>query len=125
MNIVNSNSTHRSWYWLTLVPLVFGASVALLRYAEWAAIYSAYYGPPSEAWRLKEAGPKAGFYWWFFAGLSGAATIIATILIRPLKSETLPAGLRAIIRFVLAVALIVASIVVVAYGLSAAGHYFK
>jgi hypothetical protein len=105
--------------------MVFGASVALLKYAGWAAIYSAYYGLPSEAWRLKEAGPEADFYWWFFAGLSGTATIIATILIRPLKSETLPAGLKAIIRFVLAVALIVASIFVVVYGLSAAGHHLK
>jgi hypothetical protein len=108
-----------------LVPLVFGASVSLLRYAGWAAIYSAYYGLPSEAWRLKDAGPRADFYWWFFAGLSGVATIIATILIRPIKSETLPAGLRAIIRFVLAGALIVASIFVVTYGLSAAGHYLR
>lgn len=99
--------------------------MALLRYAGQAAIYSAYYGLSSEAWRLKEAGPKADVYWWFFAGLSGAATVIATILIRPLKSETLPAGLKAIIRFILAVVLIVASIVVVAYGLSAAGPYLK
>ncbi len=125
MDIFSSNSTRRSLCWFTLVPLVFGASVALLRYAGWAAIYSAYYGLPSEAWRLKDAGPKADFYWWFFAVLSGAATIIATILIRPIKSETLPAGLRAILRFVSAVALIVASIFVVTYGLSAAGHYLK
>jgi hypothetical protein len=125
MNAVSSNSTHPPWYWLTLVPLVLGSSVALLRYAEWAAIYSAYYGLPSEAWRLREAGPKADFYWCFFAGLSGAATIVATILIRPLKSEALPAGLKAIIRFVLAAALVVASIIVVAYGLSSAGHHLK
>jgi hypothetical protein len=50
----------QSWYWLTLVPLILGASLALLRYAGWAAIYSAYYDRPSEAWRLQEAGPKAG-----------------------------------------------------------------
>jgi hypothetical protein len=125
MNNVNSNPTHRSWYWLALVPLVFGASVAFLKYAWWAAVYSAYYGLPAEAWRLKEAGPKADFYWWFFAGLSGAATIAATMLIPPLKSETLPTGLKAIIRFALAVALSAASILIVAYGLSAAGHYVK
>jgi hypothetical protein len=125
MKVANPNSTHWLWYWLTLVPLILGASVALLRYVGWAAIYSAYYGLPAEAWRLTEAGPKADFYWWFFAGLSGAATIIATILIQPLKSETLPAGLKAIIRFVLAVALIVGSIFLVTYGLSAVGHYLK
>ena len=85
MNTANSDSRHRSWYWLALVPLVVGASLALL----WSAVYSAYYGLPSEAWRLKEAGPKAEFYWWVLAGLAVTATIVATILIPPFKSETL------------------------------------
>lgn len=125
MDTANPNATHRSWYWLTLVPLILGASLALLRYAGWAGIYSAYSDRPSEAWRLKEAGPKAQLYWWLLAGLSVTATIVATILIPPFKSETLPAGLKGLSRFVLAVVLVAGSILIVAYGLSAAGHYLK
>ena len=125
MNTANSNSLHRCWYWLTLLPLVVGASLALLKYAGWSAVYSAYYGLPSQAWRLKEAGPKAQLYWWVLAGLTVTATVVATILIRPFKSETLPAGLKALSRFVLAVVLVVGSIFILAYGLSAAGHYLK
>ena len=86
MNTANPKSIHRSWYWLIVVPLVLGAWVALLRYLWWGAVYSAYYGLPSEAWRLKEAGPKAGFYYWMLAGLVVTATIVATILIPPFKS---------------------------------------
>jgi uncharacterized membrane protein YhaH (DUF805 family) len=105
--------------------LVLGASLALLRYAGWAAVYSAYYGLPTEAWRLKEASPRADFYWWMLAVLAVTATIVATILIPPFKSETLPAGFKGLSRFVLAVVLVVSSIWVVAAGLSAAGHYLK
>jgi hypothetical protein len=125
MNTADPNSTHRSWYWLTLVPLVGGASWALLKYAGWSAVYSGYYGLPSEAWRLKEAGPKAQLYWWVLAALAVTATIVATMLIPPFKSESLPAGLKALGRFVLAVVLVAGSILIVAYGLSAAGHYLK
>jgi hypothetical protein len=125
MNAVTPNSTHRSRYWLIVAPLVFGAALALLRYSGWAAVYSAYYGLPSEAWRLKEAGTKVDFYWWMLAALSVTATTVATILIPPLKSETLPAGLKGVSRFVLAVVLVGGSIFIVAYGLSAAEHYLK
>jgi hypothetical protein len=126
MSTANPNSMHRSWYYrLTLLPLIIGASLALLRYAGWAAIYSAYYDRPSEAWRLKEAGPKADLYWWVLAALSATATIVATILIRPFKSETLPAGLRAVIRLALGVVLVAGSIVMVTYGVLAVGHYLK
>jgi hypothetical protein len=114
MNTADPNSIHRSWYyWLTLVPLVIGASWALLKYAGWSAVYSAYYGLPSEAWRLKEAGPKAQLYWWLLTVSAVAATIVATILIPPNKSETLPAGLKGVIRFVLAVLIVVGSILIV------------
>jgi hypothetical protein len=125
MNTANSNSMHRPWYWLTLVPLVLGASLALLKYAGWSAVYSGYYGLSSEAWRLKEASSKAQLYQWVLGGLAVTATIVATILIPPFKSETLPAGLKGVSRFVLAVVLVVGSIFIVAYGLSAAGHYLK
>jgi hypothetical protein len=126
MNTADSNSIHRSWYyWLTLVPLIVGASVALLRYAGWAAVYSGNYDRPSQAWLLKEAGPKANLYWWLLAVLSVGATIVATILIPPFKSETLPVGLKAVTRFVLAVVLVSGSILIVAYGVLAVGHYLR
>lgn len=125
MNKPDPNSTRRSWYWLTLVPLIVGASVALLRYAGWAAVYSGNYDRPSQAWLLKEAGPKANLYWWVLAVLSVTATIAATILIPPFKSETLPAGLKAVTRVVLAVALVAGSILIVTYGVLAVGHYLK
>ena len=126
MNTANSNSMHRSrYYWLTLVPLVVGASVALLKYAGWSAIYSAYYGLPSEAWRLKEAGPKAQLYFWVLAALVVTATIVAAVLIPPFKSDTQPPVLRVVSRFVLAIVLVAVSIVAVVCGLSTAGHYLK
>jgi len=126
MNAANPNSMHRSWYyWLTLVPLVVGASVALLRYAGWAAVYSGSYDRPSQAWLLKEAGPKANLYWWVLAVLSVGATIVATILIPPFKSATLPVGLKAVTRFVLAVVLVAGSILIVTYGVLAVGHYLR
>lgn len=125
MNTAKSNSMHRSWYWLTLVPLIFGASISLLRYLGWGAIYSAYKGLHSEASWVKEAGPKAHFYWWVLTGLTVTATIVATILIPPFKSETLPGAVKVIGPFALAVVLVVCSIFIVAYGLSAVGHYLK
>jgi hypothetical protein len=125
MNTANPNSMHRSWYWLILVPLVIGASLALLKYAGWSAVYSGNYGLPSEAWRLKEASFKAQLYWWVLAGLAVIATTVATVLIPPLKSETLPAGLKGLTRFVMAVVLVAGSILILAFGLSAAGQYLK
>lgn len=126
MNTADPNSTRRfSWYWLTLVPLILGASLALLRYAGWAAVYSGNYDRPSQAELLKEASSKANLYWWVLAVLSVVATVVATILIPPFKSETLPAGLKAVIRFGLAVALVAGSILIVTYGVLAVGHYLK
>jgi hypothetical protein len=118
-------SDHRLWGWLGLIPLLVGASLALLRYAGWSAVVSSYYGLPSEAWRVKEAGPKVQLYGWALVGLAVGATIVATILIPPLKSESVPPGLKGTFRFLLAVLLVGASITLVAYGLSIAGHYWK
>lgn len=53
------------------------------------------------------------------------ATIVATILIPPFKSETLPVGLKAVTRFVLAVVLVAGSIFIVTYGVLAIAHYLK
>lgn len=125
MTATNPNSMHRSWYWLTLVLLMAGASWALLKYAGWSAVYSGYYGLRSEAWRLVEAGPKARLYWWVFVTLASSATIVATMLVPPFKSEFLPAGLKGLSRFLMAVALVGGSILVLAFGVSAAGHYRK
>jgi hypothetical protein len=125
MMIRNYKSTWRRWYGLTLLPLTVAASLALLEYSGWSAVYSAYYGLPSEAWRLKEAGPKAQFYGWLLFGLGLTATIIAIVFIPPFKSENLPGNLEAISRVVLALLLVIGSIVVVAYVLSAAGHYLE
>jgi len=116
---------HRSWRWLALVPLILGASLALLKYAGWSAVYSAYYGLPSEAWRLREAGPKTQLYWWVSAGSAMVAAIVATRLIPPFKSEAVPAGLKELGRFVLAAVLVAGSICIMAYGLSAAGKFLK
>ncbi len=126
MDTADPNSMHRSWYyWLTLVLSVLGASWALLKYAGWSAVYSGNYGLPSEAWRLKEAGSEAQLYWWVLAALAVTGTIVTTILIPPFKSKTLPAGLKGLSRFVLAGLLVAGCIFIVAYGLSAAGHYLK
>ena len=121
----NHNSIRQWWYWLTLVPILVGASLALLKYAGWSAVYSAYYGLPSEAWRLKEASPKAQLYGCPLLALGLTATILATALISPFRSETRPAGLRALIRVGLAIALVTVSILVLAYGLSTAGHFLR
>jgi hypothetical protein len=125
MFTADSNQKHRSPYWLTLVLSVGGASWALLRYAGWSAVYSAYYGLPSEALRLKEANSQVQLYWWMLAALATTAIIVATKLIPPFKSETQPAGLRALGRFVLAVIFVTSSTFIVAYGLSVADHYLK
>jgi hypothetical protein len=118
-------SDHRLWGWLGLIPLLVGASFALLRYAAWSAVVSAYYGLPSEAWRVKEAGAKAHLYGWALVGLVAGATIVATVLIPPLKSESVPPGLKGTLRFLLAVLFVAGSVTLVAYGLSTAGQYWK
>jgi hypothetical protein len=59
------------------------------------------------------------------AVLSVGATIVATILIPPFKSETIPVGLKAVTRFVLAVVLVSGSILIVTYGVLAVGHYLR
>ena len=125
MNTINGNSSHRLWGWLGLVPLLVGASLALLQYAGWSAVVSGYYGLPSQAWRVKEAGAKAHLYGWVLAGLAAGATIVATILIPPLKSESVSPGLKGTLRFHLAVLLVVASITLVSCAVSTVGRYWR
>jgi len=115
----------RIWCWLALVPLVVGAARALLKYAWWAAVHGALYGVPKGTRRLQEADANADFNWWVLIGLAGTATIVASILILPLKSQALPTSLKGISRFILALALVVGSILIVAAGMSATGYFLK
>jgi hypothetical protein len=115
----------RLWCWLALVPLVVGGARALLKYAWWAAVHGALYGIPKGTRRLQEADANADFNWWVLMGLAGTATIVASILIPPLKSQTLPTGLKGISRFLFALVLVVGSILIVAAGMSATGYFLK
>ena len=126
MSPVEPNSTRRAWYyWLTLVPLVVGASWTLLVEAGLSAFYYGHYGKASVRVQAEEARRTADLYGWGTMALAVTAIIVATILIRPFKSETLPAGLRAVTRVGLAVVLVGGSIFLAAYGLSVVGHYLK
>jgi hypothetical protein len=125
METASPDSAPRFWWWLTLVPLVLGASWALLKYAGWSAVYSSYYGLPSQAWRLKEAGPKSQLYGWMSTMLTVTATIVAAFLIPAFKSESLPVGLKGLGRFLLAMVLVGGSIVMLTYGVSMAEFYLK
>ena len=116
MSTADSKSPRRSWYGLALIPLVFGASRALLKYAWWAAMHGALYGVPAEAGRLKEADANADFYLWTLIALAGTATIVATKLISSTKR---------ISRIVLAVVLVAGLILIVAAGMSATGYFLK
>jgi hypothetical protein len=89
MEAADPHSPKRFW-WSTLPPLIVGASWTLLKYAGWSAVYSSYYGLPSQAWRLKEAGPESQLCGWMSTTLTVTATIVAAFLIPAFKSESLP-----------------------------------
>jgi hypothetical protein len=125
MNTADSKPIGRAWYWLALVPLVLGASRALMKYVWWVAMHSSLYGVPAEARRLREADANADFNWWMLMGLAVTATIVAALLIPPFKSQSLPAGLKGISRFVLAAALVVGLIFLAAAGMSATGFFVR
>lgn len=115
----------RIWCWLALVPLVLGGARALLKYAWWAAVHGALHGIPKGTRRLQEADANADFNWWLLVGLAGVATIVASILIPPFKSQTLPTSLKGISRFIFALVLVIGSILIVAVGMSATGYFLK
>jgi formate-dependent nitrite reductase membrane component NrfD len=125
LNTVESKSISRAWYWLALVPLVLGASRALMKYMWWAAMHSSLYGLPAETRRLREADANADFNWWMLMGLAGTATIIAAMLIPPFKSQSLPSGVKRITRFVLAGVLVVGLILLATAGMSATGYFVQ
>ena len=120
-----SKSIGRAWYWLALVPLVLGATRALKKHMWWAAMHSSLYGVPAEARRLREADANADFNWWMLMGLAVTATIVATVLIPPFKSQALPSSVKGISRFVLAGLLVVGLIVIATAGMSATGYFVK
>ncbi len=122
MSTTDSKSISRFW-WLALVPLVLGASRALIKYAWWAAMHSSLYGVPAEARRLREADANADFNWWMLMGLALTASIVAALLIPPFKS--LPPSVKGITRFVLAVALVIGLILLAAAGMSATGYFIQ
>lgn len=125
MNSAESKSLGRAWYWLALVPLVLGASRALMKYMWWAAMHSSLYGVPAEARRLREADANADFNWWMLMGLSMTATIVAALLIPPLKSQSFPPSVKGISRFVLAAVLVVGLILIATAGMSATGYFVQ
>ena len=125
MNTAESKSIGRAWYWLALVPLVLGASRALMKYMWWAAMHSSLYGVPAEARRLREADANADFNWWMLMGLSMTATIVAALLIPPLKSQSFPPSVEGISRFVLAAVLVVGLILLATAGMSATGYFVQ
>jgi len=128
MNTAEPNPIHRRWYyWLSLVPLVVGASWTLLVGAALNAYYHGHYGKAVQAVQMQALGARreANLYGWLTSGLTLTAIIMATILIRPFKSDALPVGLRAVIRIGLALALVGGSIILAAYGLSAVARFVK
>jgi len=125
MNTVESKPMGRAWYWLALVPLVLGASRALMKYMWWAAMHSSLYGVPAEARRLQKADANADFNWWMLMGLAVTATIVATMLIPPFKSENLPSSVKGISRFVLAAVLVAGLIVMATAAMAATGYFVK
>lgn len=125
MSTVESKSISRVWYWLALVPLVLGASRALMKYMWWAAMHSSLYGVPAEARRLREADANADFNWWMLMGLAVMATIVATLLIPPFKAQSVPSSVSGISRFVLAAVLVVGLILLATVGMSATGYFVQ
>jgi hypothetical protein len=120
-----SKSIGRACYLLALVPLVLGASRALMKYMWWAAMHSSLSGVPSEARTLQKADANADFNWWMLMGLTIIATIVATMLIPPFKSQRLSSGLKGITRFALAVVLVVGLILLAAAGMAVTGYFVK
>jgi hypothetical protein len=122
VSTADSKPISRLW-WLALVPLVLGASRALIKYTWWAAMHSSLYGVPAEARRLREADANADFNWWMLMGLAFTASVVATLLIPPFKS--LPSSVKGITRFVLGVVLVIGLVLLAVAGMSATGYFLQ
>ena len=125
MKQANLSSVRRILGWLALAPLLIGASMALLQYVGWSAVYSGNYGLSSRALLVQEADTKAHRYFLILMGLATAAASVTASLIPSIHSEDVSPIFRWIIRGALAFLLVSVSIFLVAAGLATAGQYFK
>jgi hypothetical protein len=124
MDIKVRKRVWRGWYWVALIPMVVGASLTLLRYAGWSAVYSGNYGLPSATNLVKEAYAKATTDFWLLSGLSVASAGTVTACIWPAHDE--PCDVSSLLpRVIFAIALVLALIVLVAIGLLFAGRLLK
>jgi hypothetical protein len=125
MKQANSSSVRRILCWLALVPLLIGASMALLQYVGWSAVYGGNYGLSSKALLVQEADTKAHLYFLLLMGLATAAALVTASVIPSIHSEDVSPTFRWVIRGALAFLLVSVSICIVAVGLATAGQYFK
>jgi hypothetical protein len=84
--------------------LLIASAICFLRYAGWAACYSGWYGLPSYAEKIREAGANARFYFWITLFLQLATLLLFWISV-PLSESDLPAGLKLLARLGLSAAL--------------------
>ena len=118
-------STVRKLCWVGIVPLLVGASLALLQYAGWAAVYSGSYGLPWAAALVKEAAGEAQFFFYVLTGFSLAAFAAVLALIPPPLDEDASPSLRLLLRITIAAPIVAASIFAIAAGISIVGQHFK
>lgn len=119
-----SSSNRRARRWIMLLPVFLGCSITLLKYLGWSAVYSAYYGLPTEVWRVKTAAHWGSIYLWIFLGLSVIA-IVGTMILVPFRSERISPGLRGTIRFFAAILIVVLGVMAGAFALTELGHHLK
>jgi hypothetical protein len=127
MNKINQTHPSRGLLWVALIFPLGGASFAFLQYAGWSAVYSAYFGLPSEAHRVVEAGRKAQYYGGTAITLAVAAiTMVMTLLHRSdsWAGSSGTKGLNILTRLALTSFLVVL-ILIGAAGISTIGHYVK
>lgn len=120
-----SGPRRRWWYWLVLVPLVFGAARALIKYMWWAAMHSALYGVPSKAQQLREADSNINFYLGSLIVLALAGVVLTTFLLSPGQSDGHPHRMRGIARVSVALVLVIGLIGFAAAFMSYTGYFLQ
>lgn len=121
---MSTHTKYRSWGWLLLLPLLLASSICLLKYAWWSAVYSSYYGLPSDTELVNAAQHSGIFYLWGLTGLTVAALTIAVIVLPPILEEH-SAGVRETARFLIAIGLVVVGNIGGAYLLTILGRHLK
>jgi hypothetical protein len=124
MDIEGRKSVWHGWYWVALIPMVVGASLTLLRYAGWSAVYSGNLGLPSATNLVKEAHARAITNFWLFIGFSLASMGIVIASLWPAHDEPCDAS-SLLPRFTLAIVSVLAALVLVSVGLIFAGRLFE